>query len=86
MLGIGFILTLFLVSPTLAAAQERVQVNGVILSLNMCNNAFFISEQFRGDQRYWIARRTGRTKISIGSGGSLQRLTPRRQCPGRGGG
>jgi len=65
-LGIGLILTLSLVTPTLAAAQKRVQVNGVILSLNMGSNAFLISEQLRGDQRHWIVKRTAQTKISIG--------------------
>jgi len=65
-LGIAVILVLSLITPTLATVQKRAQVRGVIVSLNMGNNSFLISEQLRSDQRYWIVKRSGRTKISIG--------------------
>lgn len=65
-IGIALILVLSLITPTLATAQKRAQIRGVIQSLNMGNNSFLISEQLRNDQRYWIVKRTGRTTITIG--------------------
>lgn len=65
-LGVTVILALSLITPALATAQRRVQVNGVIVSLNMGKNSFLVSEQVRSNQRYWIVRRTAQTKISIG--------------------
>jgi hypothetical protein len=64
-LGVTVILALSLIIPALATAQRRVQVNGVIVSLNMGNNSFLVSEQVQNDQRYWIVKRSTRTKISI---------------------
>ena len=64
--AIALALTLSLLAPTVSSAQKRIQVNGTILSLNMGNNSFLVSEQLRSDQRYWIVKRTGRTKISVG--------------------
>jgi hypothetical protein len=65
-LAIASVLVLSLLTPTFASVQKRIQVNGSILSLNMGNNSFLVSEPLRGDQRYWIVKRTGRTKISVG--------------------
>lgn len=64
-LGIAFILVLSLIAPAPATAQRRAQVRGVIQSLNMGVNSFLVSQQVGNDQRYWIVKRTGRTKISI---------------------
>jgi len=65
-LAIALVLVLSLLTPSFAAVQKRIQVNGTILSLSMGNNSFLISEQLRSDQRHWIVKRTGRTKISLG--------------------
>lgn len=65
-LVLGFVVAFTVTATTLAATQKRVQVSGTIQSLNMGNNSFLISQQVNNDQRYWIVKRTGRTRISIG--------------------
>lgn len=60
------LLVVSLLSPSFASAQKRTQVTGSILSLNMGNNSFLISQKVSTDQRYWIVKRTARTRISLG--------------------
>lgn len=64
--GIAVMLLLSLADPTSATAPRTVKVNGVIRSLNMGNNSFLISEQRSGEPRYWVVKRTGRTRIEVG--------------------
>ena len=65
-LGVATLLLLAVTVPTWATQPKRVEVRGVIVSLHMGENSILVRQSRPGEDRFWVVKRHGRTRVEIG--------------------
>lgn len=74
-LGVVTLLLLALPHPIWATQPKRVEVRGVIVSLRMGENSILVRQSRSGEDRFWVVKRDGRTRVEIGGrSAQFQRL------------